>query len=144
MNLTYIIGTVTALAIMVVGMMFSSSGGQFVVKPSQIMNFFDPSSILIVVGCTLMVVVASFPSKMLKEMPKHFGIMLNTKNLHFHLIVRDLIIAHSHHFSVSAVGSGDIVGFAVIGSCGMGAATRSRVNDLSLFIGCRLSAPAEM
>ena len=79
MNLTYIIGTVTALAIMVVGMMFSSSGGQFVVKPSQITNFFDPSSILIVVGCTLMVVVASFPSNMLKEMPKHFGIMLNTK-----------------------------------------------------------------
>ena len=79
MNLTYIIGTVTALAIMVVGMMFSSSGGQFVVKPSQITNFFDPSSILIVVGCTFMVVVASFPSKMLKEMPKHFGIMLNTK-----------------------------------------------------------------
>ena len=79
MNLTYIIGTVTAIAIMIVGMMFSSSGGQFVVKPSQIMNFFDPSSILIVVGCTLMVVVASFPSKMLKEMPKHFGIMLNTK-----------------------------------------------------------------
>ena len=70
--------------------------------------------------------------------------MLNTKNLHFHLIVRDLIIAHSHHFSVSAVGPGNIVGFAVIGSCGMGAATRSRVNYLSLFIGRRLSAPVEM
>ena len=79
MNLTYIIGTVAALAIMVLGMMFSSTGGQFVVKPEQIMNFFDPSSVLITVGCTLMVVVSSFPARMLKALPRHLKIMLNTR-----------------------------------------------------------------
>lgn len=79
MNLTYILGTVFAIAVMIVGMMFTSAGGHFTVKPSQILNFFDPSSILIVVGCTMAVVVASFPPKMLKAMPKHFKIMLNTK-----------------------------------------------------------------
>lgn len=79
MNLTYIIGTVIAIAVMVVGMMFTSQGGSFTVKPEQVANFFDPSSILIVIGCTLAVIVASFPGKMLKSMPKHFGIMLNTK-----------------------------------------------------------------
>ena len=72
------------------------------------------------------------------------GIMLNTKNLHFHLIVRDIIIAHSHHFSISAVGPCNIIGLTVIGSCGMSAAIRSRADHLGLFIGCRLSAPVEM
>lgn len=80
MNLTYIFGTIAAIAVMIVGMMFTSdASGNFTVNPLQIINFFDPSSILIVVGCTMAVVVASFPPKMLKEMPKHFKIMLNTK-----------------------------------------------------------------
>lgn len=79
MNITYIIGTVIALAVMLVGMMFTSVNGRFTVDPQQILNFFDPSSILIVVGCTFAVVVASFPGKMLKALPKHFQIMLNTK-----------------------------------------------------------------
>lgn len=79
MNLTYIIGTVIALGVMIVGMMFTSVNGHFTVAPGQIMNFFDPSSILIVFGCTFAVVVASFPGKMLKALPKHFKIMLDTK-----------------------------------------------------------------
>lgn len=79
MNLTFIFGTVVAIAIMILGMMFTSAGGHFTVKPSQIINFFDPSSVLIVLGCTMAVVVASFPPKMLKAMPKHLKIMLNTK-----------------------------------------------------------------
>lgn len=81
MNITYIIGVVVAVAVMIFGMMFSAGEGGvgFSVKPGQITNFFDPSSVLIVIGCTFAVVVASFPAKMLKSMPKHFGIMLNTK-----------------------------------------------------------------
>ena len=75
MNLTFIFGTMVAIAVMIVGMMFTSAGGHFTVNPAQILNFFDPSSILIVVGCTMAVVVASFPPKMLKAMPKHFKIM---------------------------------------------------------------------
>lgn len=80
MNITYIIGVVVAVAVMLFGMMFTSGeNGGFALKPEQIANFFDPSSILITIGCTFAVVVASFPAKMLKSMPKHFGIMLNTK-----------------------------------------------------------------
>jgi chemotaxis protein MotA len=79
MNLTFIFGTVIAIVVMIVGMMFTSVDNHFKVLPSQIGNFFDPSSIFIVIGCTFAVVVASFPPKMLKAMPKHLKILLNTK-----------------------------------------------------------------
>lgn len=79
MNITYIIGTCMSVFFIVIGMMFKTVAGKINVVPGQMINFFDPSSIMIVVGCTLAVVVASFPAKMLKAMPKHFKIMLNTK-----------------------------------------------------------------
>ena len=40
-------------------------------------NFFDAASIFIVIGCTLAIVVASFPPSTLASIPKHFGVMLN-------------------------------------------------------------------
>lgn len=80
MNITYIIGVVLAIAVMVVGMMLKTlSNGTIDFQPDQIGNFFDASSIMIVVGCTVAVVVASFPGKMLSAMPKHFKVMLNAK-----------------------------------------------------------------
>lgn len=79
MNLTYIIGLVVAIVFMLFGMMTKTENMAIVFTPDQIGNFYDFSSILIVVGCTIAVVVASFPSKMLREVPKHFKIMFNTK-----------------------------------------------------------------
>mgnify|MGYP000116816767 CR=1 FL=1 len=79
MNLTYIIGLVVAIFFMLFGMMTKTENMAIVFTPNQIGNFYDFSSILIVVGCTIAVVVASFPSKMLREVPKHFKIMFNTK-----------------------------------------------------------------
>ncbi len=80
MNITYIIGTVVAMGIMIAGMMFTTDAtGAFTTSAKQLMNFLDPASILITVGCTFAVVVASFPPKMLKNLPRHFRIMLNTK-----------------------------------------------------------------
>lgn len=79
MNITYIIGVVLAIGLMIFGMITKTVDGGMTVEVSQLMNFFDASSVLIVVGCTLAVVVASFPVKMIKAMPKHFGIMLNIK-----------------------------------------------------------------
>jgi chemotaxis protein MotA len=79
MNLTYIIGLVVAIFFMLFGMMTKTENMAIVFTPDQIGNFYDFSSILIVVGCTIAVVVASFPSKMLREVPKHFKIMFNTK-----------------------------------------------------------------
>lgn len=75
MNITYLIGTIVAIVVMLVGMMQSATG----MDPAQIARFADPASIFIVIGCTFAVVVASFPMKMLVSMPKHFAIMLNTK-----------------------------------------------------------------
>ncbi len=81
MNITYIVGFVGALAVMIVGMMFGSdpATGGFKLLPGQIMNFVDPASIFIVIGCTIFIVVACFPGSTLASIPKHFAIMLNTK-----------------------------------------------------------------
>ena len=81
MNITYIVGFVGALAVMIVGMMFGSdpTTGNFKLLPGQIMNFVDPASIFITIGCTIFIVVACFPGSTLASIPKHFAIMLNTK-----------------------------------------------------------------
>ena len=79
MNITYLVGTVLAIVSMVFGMVSKTVDGSVTFQLTQIVNFFDASSVLIVIGCTLAVVVASCPVKLIKAMPKHFGIMLNTK-----------------------------------------------------------------
>ena len=81
MNITYIVGFVGALAVMIVGMMFGSdpTTGNFKLLPGQIMNFVDPASIFITIGCTIFIVVACFPGSTLASIPKHFAITLNTK-----------------------------------------------------------------
>ena len=77
MNITYIIGVVGALVVMLVGMMFGGESG--LLTPTQVMNFRDPASVFIVIGCTFLIVIASFPPSALKDIPKHFKILLNTK-----------------------------------------------------------------
>ena len=77
MNITYIIGVVGALVIMLIGMMFGGEGG--LLTPTQVMNFWDPASVFITIGCTILIIVASFPPSALKDIPKHFKILLNTK-----------------------------------------------------------------
>ena len=76
MNITYIIGVVAAFGVMVVGMM---QGGEQFLTPDQIMNFVDGASVFITIGCTLFIIVASFPPSALKDIPKHFKVLLNTK-----------------------------------------------------------------
>lgn len=87
MNITYLIGTLFAVGFMVIGMMLD--GSNFV--PNQIMNFFDPASIMITVGCTFAVVIASFPVHMLKSIPRHLAILMNTKKFDPMLIVDQLV-----------------------------------------------------
>ncbi len=78
MNITYIIGTVLAIAAMLFGMILDTSNG-FGIKVETLTQFADPASIFIVVVCTLAVIVASFPASMLKNIHKHFSIMLHVK-----------------------------------------------------------------
>ena len=83
MNITYIVGFIGALAVMIVGMMFGSdpASGSFKLLPGQITNFIDPASVFITIGCTIFIVVACFPGGTLASIPKHFAIMLNTKKI---------------------------------------------------------------
>lgn len=75
MNITYLISIVLAFAFMLFGIIFDGMKPNF----GNLPGFFDPASILIVVGCTLAVVLASFPASMTKSMGKHFKIILNNK-----------------------------------------------------------------
>lgn len=83
MNLNYIIGLVAAIAVFLFGCVSS-----VVIEPKfditfnfrNLINFFDPASILITIGCTFAILVASFPADMLGSVFKHFKIILNTKN----------------------------------------------------------------
>ena len=81
MNLTYIIGVVSAVVVMLLGMVTKIDiiNGVFDFNITYLLNFFDAASIFITIGCTIACVVASFPGHTLKNIPKHFKIMLNTK-----------------------------------------------------------------
>jgi chemotaxis protein MotA len=82
MNITYIIGVIAAIGVMLLGMVINIDFGAsppVSITLSNLGNFFDAASIFIVIGCTLAIVVASFPGSMLASIPKHFMVMLNTK-----------------------------------------------------------------
>ncbi len=86
MNINYIVGIVGAFGVFLLGcVMGINIGPKAAGKPpitfelSNLWNFFDAASIFITIGCTIFIVVASFPGSMLKAMPKHFKIILNNK-----------------------------------------------------------------
>ena len=75
MNITYIIGVLIAIVVMLLGMANGFPPYDF----KKILNFVDGPSVMIVIGCTFAIVVACFPASMLKSIPGHFKIMLNAK-----------------------------------------------------------------
>ena len=82
MNINYIIGVVGAIVVFLFGCIASVTiqpTFSISFNPGNLINFFDPASILITIGCTIFIVVASFPGSMLKNMPKHVKIILNNK-----------------------------------------------------------------
>lgn len=74
MNIFYFIGLVLSIVFIVLGMM-----GFPAMELDKLMNFVDGPSAMIVIGCTIGVLIASVPFDTLKNLPKHFGIVLNTK-----------------------------------------------------------------
>ncbi len=85
MNVVYLIGIVLAIVFTIFGIIvgISINPGQtpmfeFSFTPSSLWNFFDLSSILIVVGGTLAVVIACYP-KLARSFPKHIKIMLRAE-----------------------------------------------------------------
>ena len=86
MNITYIIGLVAAIVVFLLGCVLGINIGPkaanlppVTFNPDNLWNFFDAASIFIVIGCTMAIVVASFPGSTVAAIPKHFGIMLNAK-----------------------------------------------------------------
>ncbi len=77
MNVVYLLGIVLAVFFTLFGIAFDA-GGTPPVDVLKIQNFFDISSILIVVGGTLAVVIACYP-KLAKSFPSHIKIMLRAK-----------------------------------------------------------------
>lgn len=79
-NINFIIGLVGAFIVCLVGMVTKITIDPFGVSvtPKNLINFLDPASIFIVIGCTVFVLVASFPGSMLKEVPKHLKIIIGT------------------------------------------------------------------
>ena len=88
MNITYIIGGVGAFLIMVIGMM---QGGESFLTPEQVGRFVDGASVFITIGCTIMVLIASFPPSQLAAIPKHIGILMNTKRFDPKAIIEQLV-----------------------------------------------------
>ena len=85
MNVVYLIGILLAVVFTVFGIIvgININPGQtpmfdFTFTPGSLWNFFDFSSILIVLGGTLAVVIACYP-KLAKSIPTHFRIMLRAK-----------------------------------------------------------------
>ncbi len=74
MNIAYIIGLVFSFVFEILGML-----GFPKIDVNKLMNFVDMPSVMIVVGCTFAVVAASMPASSLKAIPKHFGMVMNTK-----------------------------------------------------------------
>lgn len=69
MDLSTIIGIVSGLAITTWGIMLSGS----------IMNFYDPPSIVIVIGGSIAAIIASFPFSILKDVPHHMVLLVQSK-----------------------------------------------------------------
>ena len=88
MNIGYLIGLVLALAVMLVGMAFDPFPAM---NFTLLGNFVDPSSIFIVIGCTLGIVMASFPLKTVLSIPKHFGILLKNPKMTSDVVINRLV-----------------------------------------------------
>ena len=80
MDLTTIIGIVFGTVLIVNGIGIAKLG-----------NFFDMPSILIVVGGTFAAIIASYPLSILKDMPKHFKVLLRGKQYNIPKLVDQLV-----------------------------------------------------
>jgi len=90
MNITYIVGLLLAIVFILLGMMGIDFGDLGALDPKLVLNFFDAPSVMITIGCTIAVVIASFPISMLSSIPKHFKIIMNTKRFNPNLYIDQL------------------------------------------------------
>ena len=81
MDITSILGLIVGIVlVIIVG-----------IQPANLINFYDPASIAIVVGGTVAAVIASFPFSMLKEMGKHIKILFQGKKYDTGKLINTLV-----------------------------------------------------
>ena len=80
MDLTTLIGILMALGLCVWG-----------IGVDKIGNFVDPQSLAIVIGGTIAAIIASYPLSILKDMPKHFKVLLRGKQYNIPKLVDQLV-----------------------------------------------------
>lgn len=80
MDLTTLIGTIIGIALVING-----------IGTDKLGNFFDASSILIVIGGTLAATIASYPLRMLLDIPKHMMVLFQGKKYDIPKLVEQLV-----------------------------------------------------
>ncbi len=80
-NINYVIGLVGAIAVCLIGMVSKVTLDpkfDITINFKWLIRFFDPASVFITIGCTIFVLICSFPGSMLKEIPKHLKIIMSS------------------------------------------------------------------
>jgi len=76
-----ILGWVFGFGLMYVGICLTKdiASGSYAFDPGNIVNFFDPTSLVIVVGGTFTALMVSYPGSQIAKIPKHLMIVLTPK-----------------------------------------------------------------
>ena len=72
MDLTTLVGMIMAIGLCIWG-----------IGVSKIGNFIDPQSLAIVIGGTIAAITASYPLRILLDVPKHITVLFRGKNIIF-------------------------------------------------------------
>ena len=80
MDISLIIGWVMGFGLIIYGIGIQKIG-----------NFIDIPSVIIVVGGTLAALIASYPFKVLAQVPKHIGIMLSSQKYNAEKVIDTLV-----------------------------------------------------
>lgn len=81
MDLSTIIGIIVGLGVIVWGILLSGKIG----------NFWDPPSVVIVLGGSIAAIVASFPFSILKDIPKHMVLLVQSKKYNHEQCIETLV-----------------------------------------------------
>lgn len=80
MDFSTLVGMILAMVLIVWG-----------IGPAKLLNFWDPQSIAIVLGGTIAAVIASYPLRILKEVPKHFLVLTRGKQYNIPKLVDQMV-----------------------------------------------------
>ena len=88
-----ILGWVFGFALMFIGITLTKnvSDGSYNFNPQNVINFFDPTSIFIVIGGTITALMVSFPGSQIAKVPKHLKIIFSPKHYDPTAVINQLV-----------------------------------------------------